>query len=42
MISSRGTVSENTKCEPQSQYKQKTVIEFLTHENIKPIEIFVA
>ncbi len=26
------------KCEPQSQYKQKAVIEFLTHEDIKRIE----
>ncbi len=41
MISSRGAVSENVKQEPQSQYKQqKAVIEFLTNEGIKLIELF--
>ncbi len=33
-------MSENMKWEPLSGYKQNTVIEFLTHKSIKPIEIF--
>ncbi len=33
-------MNENMKYELQSWYKQKAVIEFLTHKGIKPIEIF--
>ncbi len=40
MINSRGSTTENVKYKPQSWYKQKAVIKFLTHKGIKCIEIF--
>lgn len=40
MCTYSNTMSEKGKCDQQSQYKQKAVIEFLTHEGIRLIQIF--